>query len=457
QQIQMLLVLVLRIVFYAPILAAGGIFKVLTSDTSMGWVIGVAVAAILTIVISMFSIAIPKFKSVQKLVDKLNLITREHLNGMLVIRAFNTQKHEEARFEEANQSFTKTNLFINRVMVMMMPLMMLVMNVITLVIVWVGAERVDAGTMQVGDMMAFLQYTMQIIMAFLMISFVSVMLPRASVSATRIHEVLATEPSITDPEHSEAFVPAKKGEVVFNNVSFRYHNATEDVLKNISFTAEAGKTTAFIGSTGSGKSTLINLIPRFYDVTEGEVFVDGVNIKNVSQNELRNTVSYIPQKGILFSGTIASNITYGNPDATEEQIKKAARIAQAEEFIEAKSGGYNEPISQGGSNVSGGQKQRLSIARALAKEASVYIFDDSFSALDYRTDASLRNSLQNEMTGQTMLIVAQRVSTIKNADKIVVLDEGKVVGIGTHKELLNNCSVYFEIASSQLSEEELKR
>ena len=397
----------------------------------------------------------PKFKSVQKLVDKVNLVTREMLTGMLVIRAFSTEKHEEKRFDKANTDLMKTNLFVNRAMSMMMPTMMLIMNVITVVIVWNGAHSVDSGSMQVGDMMAFIQYTMQIIMAFLMISMVSMILPRAVVSMGRIDEVISTDLVIKDKKETQSFDENKKGIVEFKNVSFRYPNAEEDVLSNITFTAKPGQTTAFIGSTGSGKSTLINLIPRFYDVTEGEILVDGVNVKDVTQHELREKIGYVPQKGVLFSGTINSNLRYGKKDVSEETVRKAAEIAQASEFIDVKPKKFETEISQGGTNVSGGQKQRLSIARAIAKDPEIYIFDDSFSALDLKTDAALRKSLNEETGDSTVLIVAQRISTIINADQIVVLDQGKVVGIGTHKELLKNCEVYNEIALSQLSKEEL--
>jgi ATP-binding cassette subfamily B protein len=449
------MVMMLRIVFYAPILGIGGIIKVLTTDLSMGWIIAVAVIAILSLVIGLFSIAIPKFKRIQKLVDKINLITRESLTGMLVIRAFNTQKHEEKKFEKGNQDLTKTNLFVSRLMSFMMPMMMFIMNAVTVLIIWVGSHQVDMGHMQVGDLMAFMQYTMQIIMAFLMISMVSIMVPRASVSAQRIAEVLDTDITISDVKEPKTFASDKKGYVEFKNVGFRYPGAEEDVLSNITFTAKPGETTAFIGSTGSGKSTLINLIPRFYDVTSGQILIDGTDIREVSQKELREKIGYVPQKGVLFSGTIESNLKYGKKEATEEELEQAAEIAQAMEFINAKPESFRTEISQGGTNVSGGQKQRLSIARALTKKSEIFIFDDSFSALDFKTDAALRRALNNEITGSTILLIAQRISTIMNADKIIVLDEGKIIGTGTHEELMENCEVYKQIALSQLSREEL--
>ncbi len=455
QQIQNLMVMLLRIVIYAPILGIGGIIKVLSTENTMAWIIVVAVSAIIIVVFTLFKVVMPKFKQVQNLIDKLNLVSREILTGMLVIRAFGTEKHEEQRFDKANEDLTKTNLFINRTMAMMMPLMMLIMNVITIIIVWNGAYAVDTGTMQVGDMMAFIQYTMQIIMAFLMISMVSIMLPRAAVAAGRVDEIINTELSIKDPIKPISFQTDKKGILEFKNVSFRYPNADEDVLENITFTAKKGETTAFIGSTGSGKSTLINLIPRFYDATEGEIIFDGVNIKDVSQRELRAKIGYVPQKGILFSGNIESNIKYGKKSISDEDIKKAVEISQAKEFVESAESGYETEIAQGGTNVSGGQRQRLSIARAIAKSPDLYIFDDSFSALDYKTDAALRKALGKETKESTVLIVAQRISTILHADQIIVLEEGKVVGIGTHKELMKTCEVYRQIALSQLSKEEL--
>ena len=455
QQVQMLMVMLLKVVFYAPILALGGVIKVLNTDTSMAWIIGVAVLAILSVVLLLFGLVMPRFKVAQKLVDRLNLVTREILTGMLVIRAFNTEKHEEKRFDKANTDLTKTNMFVNRAMSMMMPTMMLIMNIITILIVYNGAKSVDAGSMQVGNMMAFIQYTMQIIMSFLMISMVSIMLPRALISIQRIDEILITDNSIKDIDNEVSIDEDKKGIIEFKNVCFRYPNAEEDVLSNISFTANAGETTAFIGSTGSGKSTLVNLIPRFYDVTSGEISIDGIDIKDLKQYDLREKIGYIPQKAVLFSGTIDSNLRYGKVDATNEEIEKASRISQAKEFIEAKPDKLESEIAQGGTNVSGGQKQRLSIARAIAKEPEIYIFDDSFSALDLKTDKALRKSLNEETKDATVLIVAQRISTIMNADKIVVLDEGKVVGCGTHNELIENCQVYQEIALSQLSKEEL--
>ncbi|WP_289128595.1 ABC transporter transmembrane domain-containing protein [uncultured Clostridium sp.] len=455
QQIIMLVVMGLRIVFYAPILGIGGVIKVINTGASMGWVIGVAVISILLLVIVLFTFAMPKFKSVQKLVDRLNLVTRESLTGMLVIRAFSTQKYEEDKFEVANKNLTKTNLFVNRIMTTMMPLMMFIMNAITLLIVWVGAHRIDEGIMQVGTMMAFMQYTMQIIMAFLMISMVSVILPRAMVSAQRVSEVLNVDVVVKDSDNLQTFNHDEKGTIEFKNVSFRYPGADEDVISNVSFKALPGETTAFIGSTGSGKSTLINLIPRFYDATEGEILIDGVNIKNVSQYDLREKIGFIPQKGLLFSGTIESNLKYGGDHISDEDMIKASEIAQAMEFINSKEEKFNTEIAQGGTNVSGGQKQRLAIARAIAKKPEVFIFDDSFSALDFKTDAKLRKAINTDLRESTLLIVAQRISTIMNANQIIVLDEGKVVGKGTHKELMKNCEVYQQIALSQLSKEEL--
>ena len=455
QQVQNLMVMLLRIVFYAPILGIGGIIKVLNTESTMAWIIVVAVISISIVVITLFSVVMPRFKKLQSLVDRVNLVTREILTGMMVIRAFSTEKHEEKRFDKANRDLTKTNLFVNRSMALMMPTMMLIMNAITILIVWNGSHSVDAGTMQVGDMMAFIQYTMQIIMAFLMISMISIMLPRAAVSAGRIDEILNTEDAIKDPTSPVNFKESKKGTLRFHDVSFKYPNADEYVLKNISFTARPGETTAFIGSTGSGKSTLVNLIPRFYDVTDGDITLDGVDIRQVSQHELRSKIGYVPQKGVLFTGSIEENIKYGNEELDKKEIIKAAEIAQATEFIAGTVEGYETHISQGGTNVSGGQKQRLSIARAIAKSPEVYIFDDSFSALDFKTDAALRRALGKETKNSTVLIVAQRISTILHANQIVVLDEGTVVGIGSHSELMKNCEVYKQIALSQLSKEEL--
>ena len=456
QQIQLLLVMILRMVLYAPIMAIGGIWKVFHTNVDMSWIIGLAVAVIIVIVGFLFLVVMPKFKLIQNQVDKLNLVSREILTGLSVIRAFGTQKHEEERFDDANKALTKTNLFVNRAMTFMMPLMMFVMNSIAVLIVWVGGHSINDGAMQVGDMMAFIQYTMQIIMAFLMICMISVMLPRAAVSAGRVDEVLTSETMIHDPKNPSHIPEEGKGKIVFDHVSFRYPGAEEDVLHDISFTAEPGKTTAFIGSTGCGKSTLVNLIPRFYDVTDGKITIDGKDIRNVSQHELREKLGYVPQKAVLFSGDIASNILYGNPDGSEAEMTEAATIAQATEFIEQKKKKYKSTISQGGSNVSGGQKQRLSIARAIAKHPDVYIFDDSFSALDYKTDATLRAKLKEKTSESTVMIVAQRISTILHADQIIVLDDGQIVGKGTHKELLKNCEAYYQIASSQLSENELE-
>ena len=456
QQIQLLLVMILRMVLYAPIMAIGGIWKVFHTNVGMSWIIGLAVAVIIVIVGFLFLVVMPKFKLIQNQVDKLNLVSREILTGLSVIRAFGTQKHEEERFDDANKALTKTNLFVNRAMTFMMPLMMFVMNSIAVLIVWVGGHSINDGAMQVGDMMAFIQYTMQIIMAFLMICMISVMLPRAAVSAGRVDEVLTSETMIHDPGNPSHIPEEGKGKVVFDHVSFRYPGAEEDVLHDISFTAEPGKTTAFIGSTGCGKSTLVNLIPRFYDVTDGKITIDGKDIRNVSQHELREKLGYVPQKAVLFSGDIASNILYGNPEGSEAEMTEAATIAQATEFIEQKKKKYKSTISQGGSNVSGGQKQRLSIARAIAKHPDVYIFDDSFSALDYKTDATLRAKLKEKTSESTVMIVAQRISTILHADQIIVLDDGQIVGKGTHKELLKTCEAYYQIASSQLSEKELE-
>ncbi len=454
-QIQMLIVMAVRMLIYAPIIGIGGVIKAMHKSNSMSWIIALAVVVLLGLIATVFSVALPKFKAIQKLIDKLNLVTRESLSGMMVIRAFNTEKFEEERFDKANKDLTRTNLFVNRVMVTLFPLMMLIMNGTTLLVVWVGAHKIAESSMQVGDMMAFMQYAMQIIFAFLMMSMMFIMIPRASVSAQRISEVLEVEPTILDPEKPKNFGRKVDGTIEFSNVSFRYPGAEEDMLKNLSFKAMPGQTTAIIGSTGSGKTTLINLIPRFYDVTGGQILVDGVDIREVTQHELRDQIGYVPQKGSLFKGTIESNLKYADENATEEDLKKASEIAQAMEFISEKPEGFQTEISQGGTNVSGGQKQRLSIARALVKKPQIYIFDDSFSALDFKTDARLRKALKDQTNGSTVLIVAQRISTIKNAEQIIVLDEGKIVGIGTHAELMETCETYKEIALSQLSKEEL--
>lgn len=456
QQIQMLIVMLLRMVLYAPILAIGGVLQVMKTNVSMSWIIGLAVIIIAFVVLLLFLVVMPKFKVLQNLVDKLNLVTREILTGLPVIRAFSTEKHEEERFDDANRTLTKTNLFVNRAMTFMMPVMMLVMNGVSVLIVWTGAHGISDGQMQVGDMMAFIQYTMQIIMGFLMLCMISIMLPRAAVAADRVEEVLKSETMIHDPKQEKHFPEDGKGVLTFNHVSFRYPGADEDVLEDITFTAKPGETTAIIGSTGSGKSTLVNLIPRFYDVTSGDITLDGVDIREVKQQELREKLGYVPQKGVLFSGDIASNIMFGNSHGSDDEMIEAAEIAQATEFIDTKPEKYKSPISQGGSNVSGGQKQRLSIARAIAKHPQVFIFDDSFSALDYKTDVTLRRALAEKTSGSTVLIVAQRISTILHAEQIIVLDEGKVAGKGTHAELLKNCPVYREIAESQLSTKELE-
>ena len=456
QQIQMLIVMLLRMVLYAPILAIGGVLQVMKTNVSMSWIIGLAVIIIAFVVLLLFLVVMPKFKVLQNLVDKLNLVTREILTGLPVIRAFSTEKHEEERFDDANRTLTKTNLFVNRAMTFMMPVMMLVMNGVSVLIVWTGAHGISDGQMQVGDMMAFIQYTMQIIMGFLMLCMISIMLPRAAVAADRVEEVLKSETMIHDPKQEKHFPEDGKGVLTFDHVSFRYPGADEDVLEDITFTAKPGETTAIIGSTGSGKSTLVNLIPRFYDVTSGDIMLDGVDIREVKQQELREKLGYVPQKGVLFSGDIASNIKFGNSHGSDDEMIEAAEIAQATEFIDTKPEKYKSPISQGGSNVSGGQKQRLSIARAIAKHPQVFIFDDSFSALDYKTDVTLRRALAEKTSGSTVLIVAQRISTILHAEQIIVLDEGKVAGKGTHAELLKNCPVYREIAESQLSRKELE-
>ena len=456
QQIQGLIAILFRVLVYAPIIGIGGFLRVLSqSDNSMAWIIGVAILAILFVVATLFIIAMPRFKKLQELIDKLNLVAREILTGLPVIRAFNTEKKEEKRFDKANVDLTKTNLFVNRAMSFMMPTLMLIMNAISLLIVWVGAHGIDNGTMQVGNMMAFIQYTMQIVMSFLMISMVSIMLPRASVSANRINEILETEEAIQESKEPKKLDINKKGLVEFKNVSFRYPDSDEEVLSDITFTAKPGETTAIIGSTGSGKSTIVNLIPRFYDITSGNLLIDGVDIKEISNKDLRKIVGFVPQKGILFSGTIESNIKYGNPNMSDEQMIEAAQIAQATEFIESKSERYKEPIAQGGSNVSGGQKQRLSIARAIAIDPEILVFDDSFSALDFKTDSTLRAELAKKTKDKTVIIVAQRINTILNADQIIVLEDGKIVGKGTHEELIKNNETYKQIALSQLSEQEL--
>ncbi len=456
QQIQMLMVLLLRIVFYAPLLGIGGIIKVVQTNVAMDWVIGVAIGAILFLVVVLFGLVIPKFKRVQKLIDHLNLVTREFLTGILVIRAFNNQKHEEQKFDAVNQDLTRTNLMINRLMSLMMPMMMLIMNGITLLIVWVGAHQIDLGKMQVGSMMAFIQYTMQIIMAFLMLSMISIMLPRALVSAQRITEVLETNLSIKNPKKRKSVPKKCQGKLEFRDVSFRYPGAEEAALSHLSFTAKPGETTALIGSTGSGKTTLANLILRFYDVSDGAILIDGIDLRELDLHDLREKVGYVPQRSILFSGTIESNIQYGKKVAGEAELRRSATTAQAIEFINELPEGFQTGIAQGGTNVSGGQKQRLAIARALVKQAQIYIFDDSFSALDYRTDAALRRALKTEIKDSTLLVIAQRISSIKHADQIIVLDEGRMVGMGTHRELLQTCEVYQQIARSQLSQEELE-
>lgn len=454
-QVQMLIIIMIRMVIYAPIMGIGGVLRAINKSLSMSWIIAVAVIIILGLILTVFIVAMPKFKIIQKLIDKLNLVTRENLSGMMVIRAFNTQKFEEERFDRANLDLSHTNLFVNRVMVTMMPFMMLVMNGITLLIVWVGSHQIAESSMQVGDMMAFMQYAMQIMFSFLMLSVMFIMIPRASVSGQRIAEVLETKPSIVDPEKPKSLGKRTKGVIEFKNVSFKYPGADEDVLSNINFKALPGKTTAIIGSTGSGKTTLINLIPRFYDVTGGEVLIDGIDVRDLTQHEVRSKIGYVPQKGSLFSGTIESNLKYADENAADEHVRKSAEIAQAMEFIDEKPEGFKSEISQGGTNVSGGQKQRLSIARALVKKPEIYIFDDSFSALDFKTDAKLRKALKEQTEESTVFIVAQRISTIMNAEQIIVLDEGRVVGLGTHRELMENCETYKEIALSQLSKEEL--
>ena len=455
QQVQTMMTMLFRIACFAPIMGIGGILKALQTNVSMSWIIALAVGVILLVIMLLFVIAMPRFKKLQVLIDRMNLVTRELLTGIMVTRAFSREKHEEERFEKANHDLMKTNLFVNRCMTFMMPIIMLIMNCVSLLIVYFGSHAIDAGNMQVGDMMAFIQYAMQIIMSFLMLTMLSIMLPRASVSAGRISEVLETETLIHDPEKPSVPAETEKGTVSFEHVSFAYPDAEENVLTDIHFTAKKGETVAIIGSTGSGKSTLVNLIPRFYDVTEGTVRIDGVDVRQMTQKDVCDRLGYVPQKGVLFSGTIDSNIRFGRPEAPTEEVERAARIAQAEEFILAKPEGYQSPIAQGGTNVSGGQKQRLSIARAIEKNPEILIFDDSFSALDYKTDVAVRKALKEATADTTTIIVAQRISTILHADKIIVLDEGRMAGIGTHKELMKNCEVYQQIAKSQLSEEEL--
>ena len=456
-QVQMVVIMFIRIVCFAPMMGIGALIKAFNNTPSMTWIIGLVLIIIFMVIIVTFIIVMPKFKIVQSLIDKLNLTMRENLSGMLVIRAFGNEEHSEQRFDKANSDLTKVNLFVNRTMVSMMPIMMFIFNIVSLLIVYYGAKQIDLGNIAIGQMMAFMQYAMQIIMSFLMIAMIAIMLPRASVAANRIYEVLSMEVKISDPKNPESFDENKKGLVEFKNVTFKYPGANEAVLENISFTAKPGETTAFIGSTGSGKSTLINLIPRFYEVTDGKIEVDGVDIRNVNQHDLRDKIGLVPQKGLLFSGTIKSNLTYGAPDAADEELEEVIKIAEAKEFIDQKEKRLDDPISQGGTNVSGGQKQRLAIARAIAKKPEIFIFDDSFSALDFKTDAKLRNELNKmiEKTRSTVLIVGQRIASIMSANQIIVLDEGKIVGKGTHDELMKNCKVYQEIAYSQLSKEEL--
>lgn len=454
-QIQSAVMMIVRMVFYAPIMGIGAILHAIDKSPSLSWIIALGVLVLICLVVTVFSIVMPKFKIVQSLVDKLNLVTRENLSGMMVVRAFNNQNFEEGRFDKANQDLTKNNLFVNRVMVVMMPIMTLLMSGLSLLIIWVGSHAVAEATMQVGDMMAFLQYATQVVMSFLMLSMLFIILPRSTVSANRIADVLAVEPVVKDPKEPKPFGKNARWSVEFRNVSFRYPDAEEDVLHDISFTALPGQTTAIIGSTGSGKSTVVNLIPRFYDVTGGAIYVDGVDIRDVKQIDLRDKIGYVPQKGMLFSGTVESNLRYADENASEEIIRNAAAVAQATEFISAMPEKMQSEIAQGGMNVSGGQRQRLAIARALVKAPPIYIFDDSFSAVDYKTDTALRKALKKSTGGSTVLIVAQRISTIKNAEQIVVLDDGKVVGKGTHEQLMKNCKTYQEIALSQLNKEEL--
>lgn len=456
-QVQMVVIMFIRIVCFAPMMGIGALIKAFNNTPSMTWIIGLVLLVIFCLIGVTFTIVMPKFKIVQSLIDRLNLTMREKLSGMLVIRAFGNEKHSQKRFEKANSDLTDVNLFVNRTMASLMPIMMFIFNVVTLLIVYYGAKQIDLGNIAIGQMMAFMQYAMQIIMSFLMIAMISIMLPRASVAADRIYEVISMEPKIVDPKEPKEFIESKKGLVEFKNVTFKYPGANEAVLENITFSAKPGETTAFIGSTGSGKSTLINLIPRFYEVSEGSIYVDGVDIRDVNQHDLREKIGLVPQKGLLFSGTIKSNLTYGAPDSTDEELEEVIRVAQAKEFIDQKEDRLDSEISQGGTNVSGGQKQRLAIARAIAKRPEIFIFDDSFSALDFKTDAKLRQELDKmiKKTKNTVLIVGQRIASIMGAEQIIVLDEGKIVGKGTHEELMKNCDVYQEIAYSQLSKEEL--
>lgn len=456
-QVQMLMIMLLRIVLFAPMMGFGALYKAITHSTSMTWIIMLILVVIACVLFVLIKVVMPKFKIIQSLIDRLNLTMRENLSGVLVIRAFGNEKHSEERFDKANDDLTKVNLFVNRAMGVLMPIMMFIMNIATVLVVWVGSQQLDLGNIAIGDMMAFIQYAMNIIMSFLFIAMIFIMIPRASVAAGRVYEVLSTDLSIQDPENAKKFQTDKRGLVEFKDVTFKYPGAHEAVLSHIDFTAEPGKTTAFIGSTGSGKSTLINLIPRFYDVTEGQIMIDGVDVRDVKQHELRERIGVVPQKGVLFSGTIRSNLQYGAQDATDEELSEVIRIAQAKEFVDDKPKGLDEDISQGGTNVSGGQKQRLAIARAIAKNPEILIFDDSFSALDFKTDAVLRRELSHltEKTKNTVLIVGQRIASIMDADQIIVLDKGKIVGKGTHKELMKSCEVYQEIAYSQLSKEEL--
>jgi ATP-binding cassette subfamily B protein len=451
----MVVIMMVRMMFYAPLIGIGGIIKVVAKDSPLSWLIGLAVLMLVSLIALIFSLSLPKFKLIQKLVDRLNLVSRENLSGMMVIRAFNMQEFEEERFDKANKDLTAVSLFINRVMVIMFPLMMLIMNGLMLSIIWFGAEQVAAANMQVGDMIAFMQYAMQIVMSFLMLSMMFIIIPRASVSADRIDDVLKTEPQIHDPQQPKPFPAPFKGSVEFRDVSFRYPGADTDALQNINFTAQPGKTTALIGSTGAGKSTIVNLIPRFYEVTGGSILVDGTDIRDVTQHDLRDKIGDVPQKSALFSGTIETNLRYADENATPDMLESAVEIAQAKEFVESTPEGMATEISQGGTNVSGGQKQRLSIARAIVKKPPIYILDDSFSALDFKTDAALRRAFKEKTKDSTLLVVTQRVSTIKNAEQIIVLDDGRIVGKGTHRELMEHCETYKEIALSQLSLEEL--